>query len=324
MYTNENSVLHTGAAAATSFAPFNNATWNQPTLLKGKAQVTTTNSGNDLGFSIPNLPVGNYKVQISGILQPGGAGATGASISCNYKIVETTTSTDVAKQAVETKAISATLNTRDFANSFTGVFQNTSVATRNFRLEANKQTDTSPGAIGYCQAFSGTGTTGQLNSNITFLLTPLDNNSNSALYVQGPVKAAATGTAIPAGYVGEVKTSSAIPISTVSAGAWVLASSGVTLTPGVWLVSGGCEFNYPGANVATACMISTTNSTLGNIFPDQNWQQITWVAGAFPHNARYSPRVITITSPTLLYFGAVNITVAVVNSQHILQAVRLN
>jgi tellurite resistance-related uncharacterized protein len=318
MYTNQNSVLHVGAAAATSFDPFNDATWNQPTLLKGKAQVTTTNSGNDLGFSIPNLPIGNYKVQISGVLQPGGAGATGASISCNYKIVETTTSTDVAKQAVETKGISATLNTRDFANSFTGVFQNTSVATRNFRLEANKQQDTSPGAIGYCQAFSGTGTTGQLNTNITLLVEPLDNASNSALYVQGPVKAAGTGAAIPAGYVGEKIEATGSSIS-VSTSATTITS--LSLTPGVWSINFNAFSQFTASNAFECGVATAPNSTTGwnTLF---NYAVQVGATSSYPY-AILSNYYVSVTTTTPYYLTC-RLSSGTVLSNGRMHAIRIN
>jgi hypothetical protein len=156
VYTNQKQTIFEGNTPATAFSSFNNSTWNQPTLLKGKAAVTTTNSGNDLGFSIPNLPVGAYKVEISGLLQPLTVNETNTTAECNWKIVETTTSTDVAKQVTEAKMFNVTYNTRDFVNAFSGVFNNTALATRNFRLEANKKADSSTTLGASCQAYSNT------------------------------------------------------------------------------------------------------------------------------------------------------------------------
>jgi hypothetical protein len=104
-----------------------------------------------------------------------------------------------------------------------GVFANTSVADRNFIVRAQKLFDSTTGNVGKCSAVT-------FNSDITITLSPLDQQSNSALYVQGPVKAAATGAAIPAGYVGEVKHSATIP-GCGTAGQYNDGAS-VSLTPG--------------------------------------------------------------------------------------------
>jgi len=235
VYTGSNQILFGSSAVPTAFSSFNNSAWNQPTLLKGKAAVTTTNSGNDLGFSIPNLPVGQYKVEISGLLQPTTVNESSTTAECNWKIVETTTSTDVAKQATEAKTFNTTYNTRDFVNAFSGVFNNTALATRNFRLEASKKADNSTTLGGGCQAFSNTGATSAFNTNITFLLTPLDQPSNSALYVEGPVKAAATGDVTPIGFQNYIvgTTNSSLGIIPSSGGSW-RSGTGITLTPGLW------------------------------------------------------------------------------------------
>jgi len=233
-----NHTLFGTTAEPTAFSSFNNAGWNQPTMLKGKAAVTTTNSGNDLGFSMPNLPVGTYKVEVSGLIGATQSGDTSANVktSCNFKIVETTTSTDVAKQSHQdwSTTTSASEETRDWPMSFTGVFSNTSVATRNFRLEAQKYEDSTTGNIGVCQAY--TNTIG-LQTYITFLITPLDQPSNSALYVEGPVKAAATGAAIPAGYAGQSKTGGGQITRTSGIGNYYdVTGASVSLESGNWFV----------------------------------------------------------------------------------------
>jgi hypothetical protein len=70
---------------------------------------------------------------------------------------------------------------------------------------------------------------------------PLDQPSNSALYVQGPVLGAQTGAAIPAGYQGEIKsgtdTSSRSQSSPVAATWYFWTTNGqLTLEPGVWRI----------------------------------------------------------------------------------------
>jgi len=73
--------------------------------------------------------------------------------------------------------------------------------------------------------------------NLKWTVKPVTNASNSALYVQGPVKAAATGTAIPAGYVGEeIRNSSAITLTaTTTVNTEInVTNASITLGVGVW------------------------------------------------------------------------------------------
>jgi hypothetical protein len=271
VYTNQNQSLFAGTAEPTAQSPYTNATWNQPTLLKGKASVTTTNSGNDLGFSVANLPVGNYELKITGLLNAthGASTVAGGFTICAFKLIETTTSTEVARQMHQDQQYGTVVNneTRNFVNSFSGVFNNTSVATRNFRLESQKFQDNTTGNVGNCQAFSAI-TTNSNNTNITFLLTPLDQPSNSALYVQGPVLGAQTGAAIPASYVGETisaTTSVSFAASSTLATFSDITGLSITLTPGVWKIVGklgiteGCWLS--GGALAYASVVIRTGST---------------------------------------------------------------
>ena len=234
--------VHGGATAPTVYSAFNNAIFNQPTMLKGKASLATSSS-NDLGFSVANLPVGSYSVQVSGFLQAniGGGSPAGSRSRCNFRIRETTTSTIVAQQSHQDNAATAgagIVATRDYTNSLLGVFSNNSVATRNFVLEAQKFSDTTS-TNGFCEVWSDN-TTNFLNTDITILLTPLDQPSNSALYVQGPVKAAETGAAIPEGYVNEFATreitdTSLRQQSTPTVATWYYPWTGeLTLPAGNW------------------------------------------------------------------------------------------
>jgi hypothetical protein len=256
--------VHGGATAPTVYSAFNNAIFNQPTMLKGKASLATSSS-NDLGFSVANLPVGSYSVQVSGFLQAniGGGSPAGSRSRCNFRIRETTTSTIVAQQSHQDNAATAgagIVATRDYTNSLLGVFSNNSVATRNFVLEAQKFSDTTS-TNGFCEVWSDN-TTNFLNTDITILLTPLDQPSNSALYVQGPVKAAATGAAIPAGYVGEVKHSATTP----GCGFALQYNDGasVSLTPGIWQVTSQAVLGLTTTSTVNNWIVFT-GPTTGNI-----------------------------------------------------------
>jgi hypothetical protein len=92
-------------------------------------------------------------------------------------------------------------------------------------------------------------------------VTPLDQSSNSALYVQGPVKAAATGAAIPAGYVGEVKHSATIP-GCGTAGQYNDGAS-VSLTPGIWQVTSQAVLGLTTTSTVTNWIVFT-GPTTGN------------------------------------------------------------
>lgn len=270
-YTNQNQSLFSGVADPTAFTAYTNSTWNQPTLLKGKAQVSTTNSGNDLGFSIPNLPVGSYKISLSGGINSIAIGAS-TQASCNFRIRETTLNQEVVKYSHFDSRDSSNINSRDLITAANGVFENTSVATRNFILEANKRYDTSSGNLGVCEVFSANnpGTTSAGNTKISIILTPIDNASNSALYVQGPVKSAGTGAAIPAGYVGETRHGnfSSCPTS----GAYANLAT-ITITPGVWQVQATFNIAAPGT-LTDFLVFVTANSS-------QSWRLSSYNDGYF-------------------------------------------
>jgi len=225
-----NQQIRQGQAASATFYEFNQASWNIPANLRGKAAVTTTNSGNDLGFSIPNLPVGSYRIDVSGLIQADTNGATtaGANVHCNFRIYETTTTTEVSKQSHRDQVVSAGTVIRDWTNSFSGIFTNTSVATRNFRLEAAKFADATSGNVGACQAYSNSS---GIETQLTITITPLDQPSNSALYVQGPVQGSNTNTAIPTNSIGGKVIDASLAKTTTGLGTWQVASGNFGTPP---------------------------------------------------------------------------------------------
>jgi len=315
-YTSGLQLLFNGVADPTAFSPFTSATWNQPTMLKGKAQVTTTNSGNDLGFSIPNLPIGNYEVSVVGALNS--IAGTTSGVVCNYRIRETTTNTDVVKYSHGGMFASGVI-TRDYVSGANGVFNNTSVATRNFILEASKFQDSSAANTSQCEAYTNTAPTGaSYNTQISILLKPIDNASNSALYVQGPVKAAATGTAIPAGYVGEKIEATGLLVN-VSTSATTITS--VTLTPGVWLINYNAFSQFTAPNAFECGVATAPNSTTGwdALF---NYAVQVGATSSYPYAiiSNYYVRV-TATTP---YYLTCKLSSGTVPSNGRLHAVRIN
>ena len=256
-----------GQPASTTFETFNSSVWNTGKTLKGKCETTTTGSGNDIGCSIANMPVGSYRIHASGLMYENLS--TNGVTACSYQIYETTTSTQVGVITALTQEPNGGIVFN--GRSVDGVFANNSLGTRNFVIRGAKTSDTTTGSASTCRLFVSQGAGEISDFNIT--ITPLDNASNSALYVQGPVKAAATGAAIPAGYQGEVNQSNFSPITTTTNG-WQMIKS-ISLTPGVWLCSAGVNFlrsgaTYSSVNLAAAFYWDGTSAPGTGIFYDAN------------------------------------------------------
>lgn len=321
--------VHGGATAPTIYSTFSDAMWNKPAMLKGRAQLATTSS-NDLGFSIPNLPVGNYEVIASGFMMPnnGAGAAAGSRVRCNFRIRETTTSTTVSQQTVQNYVVTAgagTVDIRNYPNSFAGVFTNTSVGTRNFVLQAQKYTD-SAGTAGSCEVWSDD-TSNSLNTDITITLKPLDQPSNSALYVQGPVKAAATGTAVASGYVFEEIPGTAVGDFTYTLGTAANVSS-ITLQPGVYLLLGQIKLTMnTGSDASTDNAISISSTS--NATDGESIIRETLPTSGGSNRYQQVTRLVRVTSATTyylvgVYFSGSGTVRHINNTQTFFKAIRLN
>jgi hypothetical protein len=151
-----------------------------------------------------------------------------------------------------------------------GVFNNTSLANRNFVIQAAKTFVLDGSTQGRCLLFINT--SGDV-SDVNFTITPLDQPSNSALYVQGPVLGAQTGAAIPAGYVGERKTIHIGSATNVpSSGAWFNVGN-MTLTTGIWTCALNGTYEQNGAtftSVGNALFaFSDVAAPTGMVYPYQ-------------------------------------------------------
>lgn len=142
---------YNGAAEETGFVATVQATVAYTTSYFGVAAAPT--GTNQVGFSVANLPIGDFMISVSGALYGlTGSSYTGEFTRCGYRIFETTTSTTVT----QLDALTVYLST-GFHNIFTapkfmqGAFTNSSVATRNFVLQMNKTDDNSSGNVGYCR-----------------------------------------------------------------------------------------------------------------------------------------------------------------------------
>jgi hypothetical protein len=215
-----------------------NANFATNRTLFGKAQFTGT--ANDVAITIPSMPPGSYKVQLAGKRFSAQKNAVGTTdFGCDFTIKDGTNSTSIR---VAQYGVQYSLNSMPIA---TGVFTYSSLADRTFTAYLNGQ-DTN-------------GVDCQVDSP-RIIITPLDQPSNSALYVQGPVLGAATGAAIPAGYQGETYNNNSI--ADYNAGLNTYAS--LTLNPGVWTIfAKAAAIDGAGSsstNVDGSCLISTNAS----------------------------------------------------------------
>jgi len=247
-----------GSAEPTGFLPLNSSSMTARRTLTGRCNAPTS-SADDLGCSIENMPVGSYKIEATGLYNLIPGSSTNTTI-CSFEIYETTSTTSVSNGTYKRNGQQYGIVYQPSSQS--GIFQNSAVATRNFVIRANKTSDDHTSNNGGCQVYIANSGLDISSFNIT--VTPLDNDSNSALYVQGPVKGSGTGTAIPAGYVGEVIATGTYSRSFSSqvGGAWrnITEPSDVLVTPpGNYLilfqVNSGTQ-----TNLNMACLADTGNN----------------------------------------------------------------
>ena len=188
----------------------------------GKAFVETNN---DISVTIKSLPVGTYRVVANGLMRSI-ANGSGNMTSCAFGLSDSATPTNTIIASHANAVGDATSTTQDqYVSTAYGVFTNTSVQDKTFYVVAKR----TQGA--------GSCIVGTNSSDYPFVLSvePLDQPSNSALYVQGPVLGANTGAAIAAGYQGEEKIAYATTTSTVTQDVEVdVTGASITLDPGVW------------------------------------------------------------------------------------------
>jgi hypothetical protein len=175
----------------------------------GKAQFTGT--ANDVAITVPQMPAGTYKIELTAEhmrVQQAAAGSLDAN--CNWYLKD---GTNTAQAQSILYGIQFTI---DAVSTASQIVKYTSVADRTFT------------------ASLASGTTNNTLCAIKqpkIIITPLDQPSNSALYVQGPVLGAQTGAAIPAGYQGE-------EVSGTSTAGTGTNCAAITVNPGQWILYG--------------------------------------------------------------------------------------
>jgi hypothetical protein len=202
--------------------------------------------GTNLACKISTLPPGSYKVDVS---VPYFAVAGTAQQNCQVQIKDNKGSVDAPTAQATTQGGSQV----DGISSVSRTFHYTSIQTDVIFSFQHKQVS---GTGGSCGVYTSGSRYFVMN------VTPLNQPSNSALYVQGPVLGAQTGAAIPAGYVGEVLKAEDTGWNNATSASYRLLS--LTLTPGVWDVQSTCNVLRNGATWTDANLINSATNQNSN------------------------------------------------------------
>lgn len=221
----------------------------------GRAKVETNN---DYSLTVENMPVGSYAITVTGAFHAE-ASSAGNVTACIFGVSDSVGGTMIAAAQQAGNGDSSLPTQANLANSFTGIYTNSSVANRTFTVQAYRIV-----GGGNCYGYA------ENNRPLTITIQPLDQPTNSALYVQGPVLGAQTGAAIPAGYLGQTQLCSGsrgFVNNTNGAAGWSLNSSvsaGCTLTPGIYLVRWSFYLAATsGTSTGQKTAVLTTDSTDG-------------------------------------------------------------
>ena len=271
----------------------------------GKTKIESTN---DYKISIDNMPVGNYQISFSATMY---TQSNNDRTQCFYGLADTSTGgAQIAGVSQDAFGDVTTATQFNVMSTIQGVYNNTSVANRTFFIQAYRAVGT-----GSCNLIIDT------NRPATFTIAPLDQPSNSALYVQGPVLSGQTGAAIPAGYVFE-QTSSSPGITITNNVAGIQNITSFTLNPGVWMVEANCVFRSNGGtattvwNFAAAMIADANNSTAGTDDMSYSYAFLGHINVASQYSPIFIKRYINVTSATTYYlntqnsYGAYNPSVA--------------
>ncbi len=252
--------------AAASDLIVNTTAFSTPSFYGG-ASASSSACGlttNDIGMCLQNVPPGTY--QISTNLEFGSRYADGTPgfAICSSHVAVTGSSLATTKTA-SAVAYTTVANNEDWSQLGTGIVKIDSLQSY-LSIVVKVSKSTSAGGCRIRSASSGS----TVNSHPTITLKPLDQPSNSALYVQGPVKAAETGATISAGYLGQEIRSVVTSFTNFPTSGQYGDATSVSLTPGVWDISATIH-QTGGAGVSSILFgISTTsgNSGSGLVFGD--------------------------------------------------------
>ena len=119
------------------------------------------------------------------------------------------------------------------------------------------------------------------------------------------LQSAGDGTAVPVGYVGELKTASPASVVNFGATAAVTNITSVTLTPGLYMLTGMVRINISGTAVAYFAVISTSINSFDSSSHISG-------ASATISGTTYVPtttRIVNISATTTYYFKRSTATV---------------
>jgi hypothetical protein len=282
----------------------------------GKAKVETND---DYSITIENMPVGSYQISATGVFQAESNGSANRTV-CNFGIADTATgAAQIAGIQVSSTGDSSAAAQYIVGQTLQGVYQNTSVANKTFFLQAYRNIGN-----GACSGYSDS------VQPLTISVIPLDQPSNSALYVEGPVKASATGAAIPAGYVGEtIIAENNSFVTTGMTNSTTVAFLNITLTPGTWLISASQTVLQNGSTgtafSSTLSDVSTSGNTMTGIgvsatdnsgWPSNNVHGVTVTHLPFIYS--------TATSKTIYLNSFALFTIGTPSRKGTIRAVRIN
>ena len=239
--------------------------------LLGNAQLAGSACGlssGDTGFCLQNVPPGKYEVSAN---ISAGPSPTAVNDTCQYRIEVNDGST--TQYAVDMYARTTSATYGQYFPMGTGVVTIPSFAQNVSVVLKYKVHQGSP----LCLVRSANTAATITQPTITFK--PIDNASNSALYVQGPVKAAATGTAIPAGFQGQKITVVGTDVTPANVTTTSFANTGV-LPAGIWSCSASVQVHPNAGSFSVAYLgIGLANNDLGpqrqNIIPPSPGNYVT-------------------------------------------------
>ena len=286
-------------SGTSSATPVNQTTFasSNATYYGGGQAVATAN---DYGLKVSNIPPGTYRVTAVFNVQNN----TG-SFDCEGQIWDGSTVVAASGSDVQNSFL------RQGISNLSGVVRYTSFqSSREFTVRVKPTSNTIT-----CTAMQMNGA--QIIPSIVF--EPLDQPSNSALYVEGPVKAAATGATIPSGYQSETQSSQGG--FTVYTSNTPTTMTSLTLQPGVYMLIGQSIFgnnNLTGATGSIMAIGTTTNSFTGTTQGLSRLDGVAFQAMTLVH-------YVTVTSATT-YYLVVQTTATSGNAQNIwgLRSIRLN
>ena len=280
--------------ASTTLAAFSDPVFAVNRTFYGKAESLT--NPNDIGLKIPQMPAGNYKIQLSARrigTQNSHAGTV--DFACAFSLQDGTNNWII--------------NTNDYGPLYTANSTHTGTFVVSYNTVADREYK-----LYYAAGYARNTVCSMFEPRIT--ITPLDNASNSALYVQGPVRAPSTGNAIATGYVGEEIT------GTSTSGTGDECAS-ISLTPGQWMLYGMGWGNITGY------------STLGSfdIEIDDTSSSLSGLTGSFTRttvnaNGPYllsTFRIVRVSTTSTRYLNCRLVgTGTKTNAASVFKAVRLN